>query len=234
MSTLNETASRKTFLQLCEGLLQQGIISSTDLMRYVDRNPDKYDPENVRLELELWYKNLGIEAIIGRSLHLSECPFSKKEIEEAAAQNEVILCVPGAVSRADLGTLFRLDSWALHDRLVSKSIEKEDFWFKTSMSLSPGFLNMTGIEIKHKFLDEKKVLFSLERYLVFIGRVRFLLNQTPDQEYWIWLPHVPYDRSGMLMAGFDRFHTFNVHGWMPQFSASFNGARYGLLPEALQ
>jgi hypothetical protein len=89
----------------------------------------------------------------------------------------------------------------------------------------------TGVEITREFEDQKKVLFSLERYLVFIARMRYLSATTPDSEYWIWLPHGRYDRSGMLIAGFDRYGTFNVHGWMPQFCASFLGARYGSLPE---
>jgi hypothetical protein len=226
------SSSRQAILSLVESMLDQAILTPSDLRRYVTSAENQFDPEFVRQDLEEWYRNLGIESIIGRKFSISPCPFSRAEIAEAHQNHQTILCVPQNVTRSELGELFRMDNWALHDQLVTPATEKKDCWFKTSMDLRPIHLNKTGMEIKHLFADEGKLHFSLERYLVFIARIKHLTCQTPDQEYWIWLPRKAYDRSGMLIAGFDRYGSFNVHGWMPQFSASFVGARYGLLPSS--
>jgi len=227
-SSLEKT--RKEVLTLVETMLHQGILSQQELSRYVKPITDSHDPEHVRRELEDWYRNLGIESITKTKFSLAPCPFTREEIEAAHNNGEVILCLPAHVTRAELGKLFRLESWALHDPLVSSGTEESDFWFRTSMEMQPGYLYQTGVQIKHLFRDEGKTQFSLERYLVFAARVRHLTHQLPDAQYWIWLPHRAYDRSGMLIAGFDRFGSLSVHGWMPQFSASFLGARYALAP----
>ncbi len=223
--------TREDFIVLLETMLANGVISQKELNRYVKPYEDHFDPEYVRQELETWYQNLGIEMIIGRKFTLSICPFTHDELEKAANDQEIILCVPKGIHRQELGKLFKIDSWALHDPLVTSSVEKEDLWFRTSMSLQPNYIKRTGTEVKQLFEDEGKVPFSLERYLVFIARMKYLTIQTPDIQYWTWLPYRAYDRSGMLIAGFDRNGSFNVHGWMPQFSASFLGARYGYPPK---
>jgi hypothetical protein len=222
--------TKQYFLTLLEVLLETGVITPHELSRYAKPCESPFEPEVIRQDLEEWYRNLGIENILHRRFSLSPCPFTREEIEEAMQQQECILCVPAGVTRQQLGQLFRIENWALSDPLVTPTVEKEDFWFRTSMSLQPTYIQRTGHEIKHLFEAENKVHFSLERYLVFIARMQYLTKQTPDLQYWIWLPHRAYDRSGMLIAGFDRHGTFNVHGWMPQFSASFLGARYGHLP----
>lgn len=218
-------------LQMVEELIAENVIRPSELRIFVNSAADLTDPEEVRYEMEQWYRCSGIEVITNRKFQLSECPFTKEEIEEAHRQNEMILCVPRNVSREELGKMFNIDSWALHDQLVTKVPEKEDCWFRTSMSLTPTDMKRTGIDIATSYEKEHKVQFSLERYLVFIARMRYLLHKTPDSEYWIWISYGRYDRSGMLIAGYDRFGEFNAHGWMPQFSASFLGSRYGILPE---
>ncbi|HEY9062652.1 MAG TPA: hypothetical protein VIO64_19460 [Pseudobacteroides sp.] len=224
--------TKQSILSLVDNLLSQKVISPSDLRRYVRQSIDDTDPEFIREEMETWYRNAGIESIIGKKLELSPCPFTAEEILEAQQNQETILCVPKGISREEFGELFHIKSWALHDPLVTPAIEQEDCWFKVSMSLTPSYMNKSGIELCHQFEDEKKMHFSLERYLVFIARIRYLTGKTPDSEYWIWIPRGRYDRSGMLIAGFDRNASFNVHGWMPQFSASFLGARYGIAPKS--
>lgn len=223
--------TKQCVLSLLEQLISQRVIQPSDIKRYVRDTVSATDPEYIREEMEKWYRNAGIEAIIGRKFSLAPCPFSETEIMEAQLNQELILCVPKGVTRQELGKLFYIDNWVLHDPLVTRVTEKEDTWFRTSMSMTPSHMKQTGLEVFHEFEEEKKLNFSLERYLVFIGRVRYLTGETPDSEYWIWLPHGRYDRSGMLIAGFDRNGTFNAHGWMPQFSASFLGARFGIPPK---
>ncbi len=224
--------TKQNVLNLVENLIGEGVIGASDLKRYVRGSLSSTDPGYIREEMEGWYINAGIEAIIGRKLTLSSCPFTEEEILEAQENNEIIMCVPKGVTRQELGKLFHIDSWALYDPLVTPATEIEDFWFKTSASLTPSYMKKTGIEVNHEVEDEQKINFSIERYLAFIARIRYLFGKTPDSEYWIWLPRGRYDRSGMLVAGFDRNDSFNVHGWMPQFSASFLGARCGSLPKS--
>ena len=90
---------------------------------------------------------------------------------------------------------------------------------------------MSAKEVRRMFEDEGKLGFSLCRYLIFVSRVKFLTGKWPDQNWWTWLLSYKYDRSGYLIAGFDREGKFSVHAWMPDFKAKFVGARYLYLPE---
>ncbi len=222
--------TKQQFLMTLEYLIDSQVILPSEISRFAARCDDIFDPEYIRQDMEDWYRHLGLETIIRQKLVLSVCPFTREEIEAAASNNETIICIPKKVTRQQLGQLFRLHTWALTDPLQTSGTEPEDFWFRTSLSPYPTHLKHTGMEIKHTFNKEGKIHFSLERYLVFVARYLFLTRQLPDSQYWVWLPHKAYDRSGMLIAGFDRFNTLNVHGWMPQFSASFLGARYGYPP----
>ncbi len=228
-----EKVSKESILNLVECLVNEDVITGSDLKRYIPKEESLTSPEYVRLDLERWYINMGIEDITGKKFQLSECPFTKEEIEEAKENNEIIICIPKDVTREQFGELFRIDSWALHDNLVTSASEKSDFWMRTSANSNPSYVNMVGIDLINKLDDENKLHFSLERYLVFIQRMKYLKNITPDEEYWIWLPKGRYDRSGILVAGYDRNGNFNVHGWMPRFSASFVGARFGTAPNNL-
>ena len=223
------STTRENVTKLIEQLMRNNVLHPADIRMYQrDYAPDT--PEAIRGMLEDWYRGLGIETIIQRRLILSDCPFTKEEIALAKEENECILCLPKAVNRVQLSTLFRIDSWAVTDRLVTRASEAEDFWFRTKMTPSPSAMGRSGLETLYEHEAAPYAPFSLERYLVFIGWYRNVTGETPDSEYWIWLPRGRYDRSGMLIAGFDRFHNFNVHGWMPQFFASFLGSRYCILP----
>lgn len=225
---------QNSVLALLDQMIADNALDPSLLTRYLVRDTGDGTPEGVWKSIYNWYFQLGIEDVTGRPFELSPCPFSVDELNEAKARNEVVLCVPKGVTRLELGKLFRIESWAIHDPIATKVTEKADCWFRTSMRMTPEFLGEKGLDIEQGFERENKLNFSMERYLVFIARMRYLTGKTPDAEYWIWLPAGRYDRSGMLMAGFDRNGSFNVHGWMPQFSASYLGARYGILPKSVQ
>lgn len=220
--------SKQKFLNLIEEALESELFKPFELQRYLKGPGNSTDPDYLTYEMEAWYKDMGLEYITGEKLTLSTCPFTPEEIEESQKNDEIIMCVPKGVTREQLGKLFRLDSWALHDPMVTPATETEDCWFRTSKSMTPVDMKATGVESAHKAEDEKLLNFSIERYIAFIGRMRYLTGKTPDMQYWIWLPRGRYDRSGMLVAGFDRNGVLNVHGWMPQFYASFLGARFGI------
>ena len=220
------------YMQLIKQLIDENKVDRKQIWSFVNENQlDVNDPVLLRKEMENWYIGMGINDIIGGDFSLEKCPFTKEEIEKANNDGEMILCVPRNLTKKQLGKLFRIESWALDDVLAEESIEKHDLWFRTKASASPDFIRESGVDIIRRFREEKKVLFSLGIYLVFIARYRYIYNRTPDSEFWIWISKGRYDRSGMLIAGFDRCKKFNVHGWMPHFSSSFLGARYGELPE---
>lgn len=106
----------------------------------------------------------------------------------AEKQNQIVICVPKGLTRIELGKLFRLESWVLNDPLVTPVTENEDCWFLTPKSSTPEFLGEKGIDLEQRFDRENKINFSIERYMVFIARMRFLTGELPDQQYWIWAP----------------------------------------------
>lgn len=212
-------------------LISEHEIKAEELRRYLNHKTDCTEPEQVRQDLEEWFRCAGFEQITGRKMELSECPFSRDELALAAQNNEIILCIPHDMTRSEIAKLFHFENWAVTDELVTLVTEKKDLWFKTKAELKPTDLKVSGLELSEKIKEENLVPFCLERYMIFVARIRYLYGVTPDREYWIWLPAGRYDRSGMLIAGFDRFQKFNVHGWMPQFRASFLGARYGVYPK---
>ncbi len=217
--------TRDEAVNLVHAMINDGMLGPQDLARFVPKACAN-NAETIREEWEHWYRGLGIETIIGRPFSLAPCPFPSEDVAAMQASDNIVLCVPRGLTRAQLGELFRLSSWALTDAMVGDTPESEDFWFTTSRSPSPPYLNKTATEVRRTFEDENKLGFSLERYLVFAARYRFLTGKYPDFRYWTWLMRGRYDRSGMLIAGFDPLGRFSVHAWMPNFQASFLGARY--------
>jgi hypothetical protein len=233
MVKINMKKTKEQIIKLMETMMAEGIISHQDLTRFIPAKLDPYEPESVRQEMENWYNNLGIEAVIGHKLSLSPCPFSREEIARATQNNEIILCQPGGLSKEQIGRLFRIECWALNDPLVKSTSKEYDFWCKTLATLEPPeeYRGLTAEKIRRIFSDEGKIGFTLELYLIFIARMRHLRNETPDKNWWIWLLNTSYDDSGYLVAGFDLNRNFNAHGWMPKFSARFVGARFFSRPQ---
>lgn len=225
--------TRDEAMKLVQAMLADGIIGPRDLGRFLPSSEDPYDPEAVRQEWERWYIGMGIEVVTGRPFQLAPPPFTAGEIEAAEREGDMMVCVPCGVDRRQLGELFRLSTWALNDPMVGDTTETEDFWFLTSRAPSPEHLNKTGTEVRRVLEDERRLAFSLERYLVFSARYRHLYGTYPDFKYWTWLLRGRYDRSGVLVAGFDPMGAFSVHAWLPRFQASFVGARHLVIPERL-
>jgi len=225
--------TREEALKLVGALVADGIIAPRDLVQFAPHHDNPQDPEAVRQDWEQWYRGLGIEEVLDRSFTIDPCPFTAAEIEAAESAGELVLCVPRGVGRRELGELVRLRSWALDDRMVSDTPETEDFWFKTPGAAAPQHLGKSAVEVRRQFEDERKLGFSMERYLVFAARYRHLRGRYPDFRYWTWLLRGRYDRSGMLMVGFDPLGQLSVHAWMPKFQASFLGCRWIEIPDRL-
>ncbi|BCJ94860.1 hypothetical protein acsn021_24290 [Anaerocolumna cellulosilytica] len=222
---------RKNTIDTIQAMIEDKIITSSDLIRFRNENEDVTNPEYVCYEMENWYRTLGIENVIEAKFNLKLPYFTKEEIKEAYDNNEIILCVPKGITKKQLGQLFNLDCWAFDDELIGKTTESEDFWFKTKKSFVPEHLGSQGREIQRVYQNEGKLGMSLERYLVFLARMRYLTGDTPDTKHKIWIINGRYERNAMLVAGFDSKKRFTVHGWLPQFHSPFVGGRYVFIPD---
>lgn len=221
-----DSRSRTMGLQIIDSMLDDKVISPADLKKYQAIGENIYHPESIRREMEAWYITLGIEYLIGEKFSLSLPYFTESEIEEMYKNNEMILCVPKGVSREVLGKLFNFDSWALSDSLVTSKVESNDFWFKMKISLKPERLDSQGRELKIVYENEGKLQLSLERYMVFAARMRYLYKETPDTLTKTWIIHNRYEKKAMLIAGFDSNGKFSVQAWMPNFNSPYVGGRY--------
>ncbi len=217
---------RKNALETIKSMIDDKIISACDLRALVPKEEDPFDPEHVRQNMEKWYKTLGIEEVIRRKFSLSLPFFTRDEIVKADEANEILVCVPKEVTRSQLGNLFNLSSWALDDSLVSNTTEIEDFWFTTKRTLVPDCLDKSGNEIRRTYENESKLGMSLERYMVFVARMRYLGLGTPDLKHRSWLVRGKYEGKMMLVAGFDSNGKLSIHAWMPHLHSPLIGGRH--------
>ncbi len=218
--------TQKRALDTIGSMIKDGIIEEQDLLRFKHNKIAEFEPEYIRTEMEKWYKSLGIEYIIKKKLTLQLPYFTKEEIQEAVENDELILCVPKGVNKRQLGQLFCLDSWALADNLITDTTEENDFWFIMKKSQSVELKDKTGTEVKRSYEKDGKLGLTLERYLVFVARMRYLENITPDTDTKVWITRGAYEKSAMLIAGFDSEMKFSVHGWLKQFHSPYIGGRY--------
>jgi len=222
---------RQQALSTIQAFLDDEIIQFQDLERFRVVDIDICEPEYMRCEMERWYINLGIEQLTKQPFSLSLPYFTKDEIKNAQDKGDIILCVPKGVGRADLGRLFHMDSWAFTNGFVSVTTEQEDFWFQTEKSLTPGYMDKTAVELKKIFDQERKLGMSLERYMVFLARMRTVYKQIPDQQYKTWLLNGKYENKAQLIAGFDAELELSVHAWMRNFHSPMVGARSITIPD---
>lgn len=223
---------RISTLEIISGMVEENVITGEDLKQFI-KEEDVNQPEYVRKEMEDWYKGLGIEALTGEPFSLKLPYFSRDEIAEARKNGNMLLCVPKGISKAILGELFHFDNWALHDSLITNTVEAEDFWFITKDELVPENRDLPGREIKKIYGQEGKLGMSLERYLVFAARTRYLYHKLPDTTSSTWLLNGKYEKAAFLIAGFDSEKKLAVHAWLPQFRSPKVGGRYVIIPEHL-
>lgn len=217
--------TRNRALGLIQGLLADGIVSPLDLRAFAPDEVDKSDPEVVRQDYEAWFKALGIETVTGRPFTLSECPYTRAELSQAAVDGWIPVVSPKGLTMGELAETFHYESWATSDPLVSSPPEEEDLWFLTPASLVPEYSNCSAKEARQRNESGEMLGLSLQRYMILSARLRHLTGEQPDFRWWVWMLRGRYDRSGFLIAGFDPNNRFSVHAWMPGFRASFVGSR---------
>lgn len=227
----NNVEFEKNMLDTIQAMIQDGMLEQDSLVRFMSQEMNECNPEYVRFKMEEWYKTLGIEDILGREFTLQRPYFTEEEIKEAKDNGEILLCVPKGVTKKQLAQLFNFESWAFEDSCVSNTTETEDFWFTTKFSLEPDNTDKSGREIQRLLQKDGKLGMSLERYMVFVARMRYLTGNTPDTKSKVWLTHGRYEGKSMLITGFDSNKKLCVHGWMPNFHTPLVGSRYVFIPD---
>ena len=221
-----DSLCKNKVLNLIDSFISDNIISPDDLSNYKSETTDKFEPEAVRRAFEQWYIALGIEDLTGEEFHLELPYFTRDEIMEAYENNEMVLCVPKGVDRKILAELFHLKTWAIEDELVTKKTESNDFWYFMKNSVEPEYLDSQGREVKKVFEKDGKLQLSLERYMVFIARMRTVYHRCPDLKTKTWIVNGRYEKKAMLIAGFDSKRKFSTNAWMPNFKSPYVGGRY--------
>jgi hypothetical protein len=217
--------TKERAIPLVQAFLADGILTGRDLARFVPTNDDPHDPESLRRELEVWFTQLGIELVTGRPFSLGPCPFTREELEQADRDGWLPLVSPKGLTLKEASALFRFDSWAIDDPLVTSPAEEEDLWFLVPKTATPAKGNVSGQEARKQIDEDGHVGFSLQRYMIFAARMQFLTGDLPDHRWWVWILRGRYDRSGFMIVGFDPNGRFSVHAWMPSFRAAFVGHR---------
>jgi len=218
--------NKKSGVDLVTQLIKDGIVVKSDLLHHLQNNELITAPEKARDKMETWYKNMGIETLTGSPFRLKLPYFTEDEIQELENNDEILLCLPGGIDAAILGKLFHMDCWAFHDPLVTLKTEHDDFWFSVKKSFEPEYTDKTSKEITKRYKDDGKLNMSIERYMVFLARIRYLTGKYPDTLFKTWLPNTRYEDKGVLIAGIDSRSLFYAHPWMPNFHSPKVGGRY--------
>jgi hypothetical protein len=212
-------------IPLVQAFIADGILTGRDLARFVPSTDDPFEPESLRRDLEEWFVRLGIEIVTGRPFSLGPCPFEREELVQADRDGWLPLVSPKGLSLQDTSALFRFETWATTDPLVTSPPEEEDLWFLVPKTTTPGKGNVSAQEARKRGEADGYIGLSLQRYMIFAARMQFVTGELPDFRWWVWMLRGRYDRSGFLIAGFDPNQRFSVHAWMPSFRASFVGHR---------
>ena len=73
---------KEAALSVITEMLKEEIITPADLLCYRSNEIDTDHPDEVRSQMEHWYKTLGVEQITGKPFHLTRPYFYKEDIRE--------------------------------------------------------------------------------------------------------------------------------------------------------
>ena len=99
---------KEAALSVITEMLKEEIITPADLLCYRSNEIDTDHPDEVRSQMEHWYKTLGVEQITGKPFHLTRPYFYKEEIREFRERGELLCCLPkGKAESRGRGLLVR-------------------------------------------------------------------------------------------------------------------------------
>lgn len=168
-----------------------------------------------------------------RDIKIKPCPFTQAEIDELEETDEMLIYVPEEISEGEmikLGKLVCGFNWDVDKGMINSPMTDESHWLICSASPIPEMLGQSAASIARVYEEEGLEGMDFRRYLAFILHYRYLTNEYPDFRQWCLLVGGNYDRSGVSLVGFDKFHHFGHHGWMRNFKAKMSGGRYVVFP----
>ncbi len=200
-------------------------------------------PDKVRHRMEVALEKNGQKF---DPTEIKPCPFTDGEISELGLERdaqdpskprEMLVFLPKNLSPAELHGMWGLQSNINFDvdRLVGTTMKNLDQWFIIATCSVPEMIDAVCRDIVAEYAHHtngEQVVHGMDirRYIAFLGYHLDLFGELPDRQYWNFLWGAPYDRSGILISGIDKYGVINSHGWMRNWRAKFAGSRCIVLP----
>lgn len=205
-------SSSQALIRLIEHSLQEGQIARRDVLRAVCDT--FYHPEWVRLDFEHWLAETGITAAIGvEPRRLPPCPFGADELRAADENDEIPVAIPAGLRREHLAKAFGIRHWAISEANVTSMDAGKPVWLLVSAREGLSFVGKSCTEAVVAAEKTGHTGLSLEEYVVFAQRFRYLTGCAPDSIDWTWLPRSAYATSLVPCGGFPAQNDIFVNVW---------------------
>lgn len=201
-----------SFIRLIDHSLRDGQVARRDLLRTVCDT--FYRPEWVRLDLEQWLTRMGIMDAMGSGAQsVPPCPFTEQELRVADENNEIAIVVPAELRREHLAKSFDIGHWAISEKEVVSPSSSQGTWLLVSANAGLSYLGKSCAEAVSEAEKSGHTGLSLEEYILFAQRFRYLMGKLPDSADWTWLPRSSYASSLVLCGGFPAYNDLFVNVW---------------------
>jgi hypothetical protein len=199
-------------LRLVEEAVASGHLARRDVWRIVSNTT--YDPDAVRLDLARWLADVGLLAALGiDGRRIGRCPIGEKELRAADERNEIPLVVPAGLRREHLARAFGQRHWVFTEPgMTSEEPDAGERWLLVSASDSLFKQGDSCVDACTAAGEAGLAGLSLEEYVLFAYRLRYLTGVLPDRETWTWLPRTSY-ASLVVCAGFPDNSELFVNIW---------------------
>jgi hypothetical protein len=204
--------SSQALIRLIEHSLHEGQIARRDVLRTVCDT--FYHPEWVRLDFEEWLARTGITAAMGDTAEgLPPCPFTRDDLRKADEADEIPIAIPSGLRREHLAKALGIRHWAISEANVTSIGSGEPVWLLVSAREGLSSLGKSCTEAVAAAEKSGYTGLSLEEYVVFAQRYRYLTGRAPDSVDWTWLPRSAYATSLVPCGGFPAHNDIFVNVW---------------------
>lgn len=204
--------SSHALIRLIEHSIAEGQIARRDVLRAVCDT--FYHPDWVRLDFEHWLGETGITGAIGVATQpLPRCPFSTEELRAADENGEIPVAMPAGLRREHLAAAFGIKHWAISEANVSSMEAGKPVWLLVSAREGLSFVGKSCTDAVAAAEKTGHTGLSLEEYVVFAQRYRYLTGRAPDSVDWTWLPRSAYATSLVPCGGFPAQNDIFVNVW---------------------
>lgn len=201
-----------SLIQLLRRSLDEGQVGRRDVLKVVCDT--FYQPDWVRLDLAQWLAATGVIAAMGAAAKpLTPCPFTEAELRAADERNDVPVVVPAGLRRKHLAEAFAIGHWAISEAKVASEETTGDQWLLVSADKGLSCLGEACKDAMAAAERSGRTGLSLEEYVLFAQRIRYLSGSFPDDLNWTWLPRSSYQSSLVLCGGYPAYNDLFVNVW---------------------